>query len=214
MIKISPHCDPLPIPSYADVQTDMQRIGAFLSGVQEDDDRFAVAARLLTPQPEGGPTRLERLCKAAYDYAYQLGDAAGADVHEFFDDIVAITYDLAQRGADEDFPLRFHRPGVFVTTLEIADARRRLERGADSLISSRQLARLARMDEAAMDALLEAEDNTLGVFGFSAREYAEMDDGDYNYWCGQRWVDSLGDVPDWLGRLPGFIPTRATVAAD
>lgn len=214
MITTSPHCDPLPIPSYADVRADMQRIGAFLSSFREDDDRYPVAARLLTRQPEGGRTRLEGLCKAAYDYAYQLGDAAGLDIHEFAADMVAIIYDLAERGADRDFPLRFETPGLFVTTLECADARLRLDDDPDCLIPSRQLARLARIDEAAMDAHLVAENNPPAPFGFSAREYAEMDNGDYNYWCRQLWVSGLGNVPAWLARLPGYIPTRVTVAAD
>lgn len=206
-LDLTPH----PIPSYDHILASVDRLGVFLSSLAAEDEGecAAIAARLLEPDAMTGQPRIYRLAQTSYNYAYQVGDGDEDAIRAFASDLVAIIYDLAEHNADLDYPLRFEKPDDFVITLEIADARRRFGDDPDRVFSSRQLARLARVDESTINALLYIEQIPPQPYGVSLRELAEMDIGEANYWYGQNWVLDLDDLPAWIARMPGFIPTRA-----
>lgn len=201
---------PQPIPSYANVLADLDRVMTLLSLLATapgDHTDTAAAVRLLERDDPAGEMRIVRLARVAYDYAYQLGRETGVDLEDDLGDLTTIIYDLAERGAGNWFPLRFEAPGVFATVLETAFARLRLEAGLD-FFSSRQLARLARIDEKTVEVLLGQRGLWPEPSGVSPRELGEMSQGEYNYWHGQSFLFGPKDVPGWLATLPGFIPTR------
>lgn len=211
---------PLQIPDRAAADAHMAETALYLAELAAEDNGEAgrVAKRLLAMEESSGKSRLTGLLRTAYDYAYQLTPTAGPDYADYAEDAISVIYGLArQQDYCEDdrdyeaFPLKFHQPGAMVVILETAEARRCAQGPSGPSIPSRNLARLVRLGVDTLERIVVEDGAELADWSFSAREYAEMDFGDYNYFCGQSFVMELPDLQGWLDRMPGYIPTTSPV---
>lgn len=205
----------IPIPDWSTIDEDVSKISAWLALVAAaaDDPRQEQAQQLLMPVENSGNSSLLHIARIAYDYAYQREGASGEAVEAHRGTMIDLIYDHSDDLGDQTSPLYFREPCPLMVVLETADYRRRLasyEPG--ELWSSRQLARLARINETAADDLLIDQGLHLGFMGLSLRERSEMTTGDILYECAQDWVVGDLNVPEWLAARPGFLPTQPDAA--
>lgn len=117
-----------------------------------------------------------------------------------------LIYEFGEDAGDRQSPLHFLEPTVLLEVLEPAVARIWLEAGRESW-TTRQLARLARVDVDVMEQVLTRDGIHFEPYGVSLSEMADMTAGDQLYWYTQNFVFELEDAPDWLTQFPGFLPT-------
>lgn len=118
--------------------------------------------------------------------------------------MVELVYEFSEDSGDLQSPLYFLEPTALLEVLETAIALAGL--AADGVVrTSRQLARLARVDQSVLEQVLERDDIDFQPYGVSLREMQEMSAGDQLYWYRQLFVFGLDDAPTWLAQFPGFV---------
>lgn len=205
----------IPIPDWSTIEEDVAKISAWLALVAAaaDDPRQEQAQQLLAPFGDSGNSLLHHIARIAYDYAYQREGASGEAVEAHRGTMIDLIYDHSADLGDHISPLYFREPCPLMVVLETAVYRKHLTSYQPGVgWTSRQLARLARIDVIAADDLLEEQGLSTEHMGLSLREMSEMTTGDILYFNAQWWVAGDLNVPEWLAARPGFLPTQPEAA--
>lgn len=198
--------DPRPVPAFATVQQDVSAAETILAKVvaDADDPRREKAAHLIAVDPATGRTRLGEIARLAYGHVYQPRTVATEAIGPLTSDMVKLVYEFSEDAGDAQSPLYFLEPTALLEVLETAIALAGL--AAEGMVrSTRQLARLARVDDSVVELALERDGIGFQPYGVSLGEMQEMSEGDRLYWYRQWFVFGLDDAPAWLAQFPGFV---------
>lgn len=212
----TPDLSPRPVPEFAAVQRDVAAAEEFLAMVAEDayDPRCGRARHLIAVDPETGLPRLGQIAALAYGYLFQPGSVSSDALEPLTCDMAHLIYEFGDNSGNFQSPLYFLEPTALLEVLETAIALLGLAEFPDAGRSTRQLARLARVDEGVIEQILERDGIAFQPYGVSLAEMAQMSPGDQLYWYRQWFVVEHYNLPEWLSQFPGFVGREAFLTAD
>lgn len=206
--EMAPDLTPLPVPEWETVEHDLEVAEVFLSEIARSpkDPRHDRARGLLVRDAQTGRSRLGDIVHLCHRTACDPLDAALDQIEAFGAEIWELIYEYSEDCGSYVSPLYFTRPTPLMEVLEFADIWQGLMTEPITGFSTRQLARLARVDIEVMEQQLDLDRIQYEPYGISRHEMAEMTAADQLFWYRQLFVFGFKDAASWLTKFPGFTP--------
>lgn len=205
---------PNPFPSWAEVNACVTLAKDFLSHVAADneDHRSAAAGALIAPAYQPGTTYFDEIVEAAFRFASSPHSVLMDEVECYQSEMSDLIYDYCEDSGEIKSPLYFPEPSPLLVILETAFIYYLLAKYPDfGAMSTRHLARLARVDIEVMEQQLTHDEIYFQPYGVSLREMEEMTSGEQMYWYRQYFVFSFKNYMEWLTKFPGFTPVEGAL---
>lgn len=201
-----PDLTPCPVPDWDRIQHDVTKASVFLGHVAATagDPRNDCARRLLERDEQTGTIRLEDIARLAHRVACQPLDNSLEQVTPYLKEIWSLIFEFSEDSGDHASPLNFADPTPLLDVLEFTHIWQGLATEPITAFSTRQLARLARIDTTIMEQQMNIDRIIYEPYGVSLSEMAGMTAAEQLFWYHQNFVYGLKDAVGWLSKFPGF----------
>jgi len=209
--EMRPELQPRPLPEWDDVAESVSVAKVWLGLVAADlgDARSDKAQRLLEFGEHSGISRLDEIASLAFRSACLPGSVTALEKLPYTGEMADLIYQYDEDCTGQKSPLDFLEPSPLLQILEMAVARSTLGDRRGVVMTTRLLARLARVETNVVEQELFRDEIYCQPYGISLREMDEMTSGDQLFFYRNMFVFNLKDYAGWLSKFPGFTPLEA-----